>query len=53
MHAYKSMSLKNVSKIISPYTALISENFDESILHAMMNDNPKDTPLEQILVGEE
>lgn len=51
-HAYKSMSVKNISKLTSPYTALISEDFDESVLYAMMNDSPKDTPLEQVLVGE-
>lgn len=50
--AYKSMSIKNVSKLISPYTALISEDFDESVLHAMLNETPKDTPLETVLVGE-
>ena len=53
MNAYKSMSLRNVSRLISPYTALISEDFDESVLAAMMNENPKDTPLEEILVGQE
>lgn len=52
MHEYKSMSIKNISKLISPYTAIISEDFDESLLYAMLNDNPKDTPLEEILVGE-
>jgi hypothetical protein len=51
MHAYKSMSVKNISKMVSPYTAIISEDFDESLLYAMMNDTPKDTPLEKILVG--
>jgi hypothetical protein len=52
MNAYKSMSLRNVSRLISPYTALISEDFDESVLAAMLNENPKETPLEEILVGE-
>lgn len=52
MHAYQSVSVKQVSKLISPYTALISEDFDESVLYAMLNDTPKDTPLEKILVGE-
>lgn len=51
LHAYQSMSVKTISKFISPYTALISEDFDESILYAMMNESPKETPLEQILVG--
>lgn len=51
MHDYKTMSIRNVSKLISPYTALISEDFDESILYAMMNNKPKNTPLEKVLVG--
>ena len=50
-HAYKSMSVKNVSKLISPYTALLSEDFDESIMYAMMNDNPKEASLEKVLMG--
>ena len=52
LHAYSTMSVKNISKLTSPYTALISDEFDNSILHAMLNETPKDTPLEKVLVGE-
>lgn len=52
MHEYKSMSVKNISKLTSPYTALISEDFDESMAYAMLNQHPKDSPLEKVLVGE-
>lgn len=52
MHDYKSMSVKNISKLVSPYTAIISEDFDESLMYAMLNNTPKDTPLEKVLVGE-
>ena len=51
MHGYQSISIKNVSKFNSAYTALISEDFDESIIYAMQNDNTKYTSLEKILVG--
>ena len=51
MHDDQSISIKNVSKCNSAYTALISEDFDESIIYAMQNDNPKYTSLEKILVG--
>ena len=51
MHAYQSMSVKGISKLVSPYTALLSEDFDESIMYAMMNDDPKDTSLEKVLMG--
>ena len=53
MHDYKSMSVKDISKLVSPYTAIISEDFDTSLVYAMMNETPKDTPLEKILVGED
>lgn len=49
--AYQSMSVKGVSKLISPYTALLSEDFDESVMYAMMNDDPKDSSLERVLIG--
>ena len=51
LHSYKSVSVKAVSKLISPYTALLSEDFDESIVYAMMNQNPQETSLEKVLVG--
>lgn len=51
LHDYQSLSLRNVSKLISPYTAIISEDPDQSMLFAMMNEEPKSTPLEKILVG--
>lgn len=51
VNAYQSMSVKGVSKLISPYTALLSEDFDESVMYAMMNDDPKDSSLERVLVG--
>lgn len=53
MHEYKSMSVKDISKLVSPYTAIISEDFDTSLVYAMLNETPKDTPLEKILVGED
>jgi hypothetical protein len=40
-----------VSKFTSAYTALISEDFDESLMYAVMNNDPKETPLERVLVG--
>ena len=51
MHEYQSMSVKNISKLTSPYTAIISEDFDESLVYAILNNTPKDSPLEKILVG--
>lgn len=50
-NAYRSISIKEVSKFTSAYTALISEDFDESLMYALMNNDPKETPLERVLVG--
>lgn len=51
LHAYKSMSFKNISKLVSPYTAILSDDFDESVMYAMINEHPQDTSLEKILMG--
>lgn len=50
-HAYKSMSFKNISKLVSPYTAILSDDFDESVMYAMINEHPQDTSLEKVLMG--
>ena len=52
LHKYKSCSVKQISKLVSPYTAILSEDFDESIAYGMLNQTPKDTPLEKVLVGD-
>ena len=51
LYDYKSLSIKNISKFTSPYTAIISEDFDEALIYAIMNETPKDTPLEKVLMG--
>lgn len=54
MNAYNLVSIKLLPKYISPYTALISENFDEAIMSSVMlsdkadKDIP-DSPLEKIV----
>ena len=54
MHGYKPISIKLVPKYISPYTALVSENFDESIRSAVLMKDRKEedlaySPLEKII----
>ncbi len=48
---YKKLSIKEVPRYISQYTAITSENWDESIIAAMMNDKEVYSPLEDILMG--
>jgi len=51
MNEYQSISVKDVSKMVSAYSALTSENFDDSIVHAAMNDKKVNSPLEKVLMG--
>lgn len=48
--AYNIVSIKELPKYVSAYTALTSENWDESIIAASMNDNKVYTPLEKVLM---
>ena len=55
MNAYKLISIKLVPKFISPYTSIVSEGWDESLMSAvMMSDQDEDkiqtTPLEKIVM---
>lgn len=50
MNAYKSISIKQAPKLISPFASITSENFDESLVNAIINKNPKDSPLEKLLM---
>lgn len=46
---YTSIGLKDVPKYVSPFSAITSENFDESVVAAIMNDNEQYIPLEKVL----
>ena len=57
MTGYKTISIKEASKYISPFVSLTSENMDESIMSAVLlsedekNGKPhKESPLERIMV---
>ena len=49
MNDYKPISIKTVPNYISPYVSFTSENFDESIMAAMVMDEDKPSPLEKVL----
>jgi len=54
MNAYRNISVKMLPNYISPYTALISENFDESVMSAIMLSDKDDkdipqSPLEKVI----
>ena len=49
MNLYKPIPIKEVPKFISPYQAIVSENWDEGIVGAIMNDNNIASPMEKIM----
>ena len=50
-YAYKPMSVKDIPKVVSPFTSITSENFDKAVVGAIMNKEKKNTPLERVLMG--
>ena len=51
MIGYRPISIKMVPKYISPYTAITSENADESIAAAMNFKQSKQSPLERVIMN--
>ena len=52
MHAYKPISIKLIPNYISPYTSIISENWDESLRSAILMKDKEDipySPLEKVV----
>jgi hypothetical protein len=52
MNAYKLISIKLIPNYISPYTSIISENWDESLISAILMKDKEDlpySPLEKIV----
>lgn len=50
---YAAMSIKDVAKNISPFTAVTTENWDEAVIAAGIIDSKdiKNTPMEKIMTG--
>ena len=51
MHAYETMRISQIPKFNGPFNSLTSENWDESLIGAMMNPNSKGSPPEPIMMG--
>ena len=52
MHAYKPLSIKLLPNYISPYTSIVSENWDESLRSAILMKDKEDlpnSPLEKVV----
>lgn len=57
MHGFKSISIKDAAKYVSPFVSLTSENLDESIMSAVLlsedeknGKRHKESPLERVLM---
>ena len=53
-HYYKLISMKLYPKLLSPYSSIVSENWDESLRSAiLLSDKPEDeipySPLEKVI----
>lgn len=52
MSAYQLIDIKQAPKFVSPYSAFTSENFDDSIVNAVLNKNTKySSPMEKLLTS--
>lgn len=47
---YKCINIDEIPKYISPYSAIVSENWDEAVVSAIENKSTKDIPMEKILM---
>lgn len=50
MNDYRSIGIRQAPKYISPFAAITSENWDESVVNAITNKNAKYSPLEKLLM---
>ena len=47
---YTTINIRDIPKFISPYSAIVSENWDDAVVSAIENKNTKDIPMEKILM---
>lgn len=51
MMEYRGISIKDLPKYISPNSAIGSENWDLSVMGAILSDNITNSPMEKLLMG--
>lgn len=47
---YSMLNIREIPKYVSPHTALTSENWDDSVVNAILNDKHKPSPLESLMI---
>lgn len=50
MTDYKYINIKQIPKLVSPFTSITSENWDEATVNAITNKNTKYSPLEKLFM---
>ena len=53
MHAYHSIPVTSIFRLISAYSAISSNNFNQALVYASINKKHVDIPLERVLTGED
>lgn len=48
---YYAANIREIPKLVSPFTAITSENWDEGVMAAIEMDSNKESPMEAIFVG--
>lgn len=50
MTDYQTLNITEIPKFVSPFTSITSENWDESVVNAIINKNAKYSPLESLFM---
>ena len=50
MHDYRPINITDIPKLVSPFTSITSQNWDESVVNAITNTNYKKSPLEKLFL---
>lgn len=50
MTDYRAANIKEIPKLISPFVSITSENWDDAVVGAIINKNPKNSPMEKLLM---
>ncbi|MBQ8130978.1 MAG: hypothetical protein IJ193_00640 [Bacilli bacterium] len=53
MHNYRSIPITSIPRIISAYSAITSNNFNQAMVYASLNKKQIESPLERVLTGED
>lgn len=51
MTDYSVMSVADIPKYMSPYSSIVSQNWDEAVMSSILSDKKETSPLQQIMMG--